>query len=89
MCETPQGCQARPDMAVLRRAVQDSQSVNKVGLEWSKVTEKPNYPWLSKRCLFSEWKWQPTPVFLPGKANGWRRLASYGSWGRKELDTTE
>ena len=76
-------------MAVLRRAVQDSQSVNKAGLEWSKVTEKPNYPWLSKRCLFSEWKWQPTPVFLPGKANGWRRLAGYGSWGRKELDTTE
>ena len=31
-------------------------------------------------------KWQPTPVFLPGKSHGQRRLAGYGPQGFKELD---
>ena len=26
-------------------------------------------------------KWQPIPVFLPGKSNGWRSLAGYSPWG--------
>ena len=34
-------------------------------------------------------KWQPTPVFLPGKSDGWRSLAGYSLWGRKESDMTE
>ena len=34
-------------------------------------------------------KWQPTPVFLPGKFHGQRSLVDYSQWGRKELDTTE
>ena len=34
-------------------------------------------------------KWKPTPVFLPGKFNGWRSLLGYNPWGCKELDTTE
>ena len=34
-------------------------------------------------------KWQPTPVFLPGKSHGQRSLAGCSPWGRKELDTTE
>ena len=48
-----------------------------------------------RRCGFSPWvgrgpwrrKWQPTPVFLPGKSHGQRRqrsLAAYSSWGPKE-----
>ena len=32
-------------------------------------------------------KWQPTPVFLPGKFHGQRSLA--GPWGCEELDVTE
>ena len=48
-------------------------------------------------CEFNPWvgkiPWsrtrQPTPVFLPGKSHGWRSLAGYSPWGRKELDTTE
>ena len=36
-----------------------------------------------------EKKWQPTPVFLPGKSHGWRSLAGYSPWGCKESDTTE
>ena len=31
---------------------------------------------------------QTTPVFLPGKSNGQRRLVGYSLWGCKELDMT-
>ena len=34
-------------------------------------------------------KWQSTPVLLPGKSHGQRRLVGYSLWGRKESDTTE
>ena len=34
-------------------------------------------------------KWQPTPVFLPGKFHGQRSLVGYSPWVRKELDMTE
>ena len=33
-------------------------------------------------------KWQPTPVFLPGKCHGQRSLAGYSPWGCKESDMT-
>ena len=49
-----------------------------------------------KRRSFDPWirkipwnrKWQPTPVFLPGKSHGQRSLAGYSPWGRKESNTT-
>ena len=28
-------------------------------------------------------KWQPTPVFLPGKSSGQRSLEGYSPWGHK------
>ena len=31
---------------------------------------------------------EPTPVLLPGKSHGQRRLAGYSPWGHKELDMT-
>ena len=34
-------------------------------------------------------KWQPTPIFLPGKVHGLRSLVDDSPWGRKESDTTE
>ena len=34
-------------------------------------------------------KWQPTPVFWPGKSHGQRSLKGYSPWGHKEPDTTE
>ena len=34
-------------------------------------------------------KWQPTPVFSPGKFHGLRSLGGYSPWGHKELDTIE
>ena len=50
-----------------------------------------------KRHKFSPWvgkipwsrKWQPTPVFFPGKSHGQRSLAGYSPWGYKYADTTE
>ena len=45
-----------------------------------------------RRCEFNPWvgkipwrkKWQPTPVFLPGKSHGQRSLAGYSPWDCKE-----
>ena len=34
-------------------------------------------------------KWEPTPVLLPGRSHGRRRVVDYSPWGRKESDTTE
>ena len=44
-------------------------------------------PWVKK----SPWrrKWQPTPVFVPGKSYGQRSLAGYSLWGHKEWDMPE
>ena len=44
-------------------------------------------PWVRK--IPGKKKWQPTPVFLPGKIQGQRSLAGYSPWGYKELGTTE
>ena len=34
-------------------------------------------------------KWQPLPLFLPGKFHGQRSLVGYCPCGHKELDMTE
>ena len=52
------------------------------------TTRKTGFnPWVRK----IPWrrKWQPTPVLLPGKSHGWRRLVGYSPWGHNESDTTE
>ena len=44
-----------------------------------------------RRSGFSPWvgkipcsrKWQPIPVFFPGKTHGYRSLASYSPWGQR------
>ena len=49
-----------------------------------------------RRCGFTPWvrkipwskKWQPSPVFLPGKFHGQRSLSGCSPWGCKELDMT-
>ena len=40
-----------------------------------------NIPWRRK--------WQPTPVFLPGKFQGQRSLEGCSPWGRTESDNAE
>ena len=50
-----------------------------------------------RRCGFDPWvekipwnrKWQPIPVFLPGRFHGQRSLVGYTPWACKELDMTE
>ena len=49
-------------------------------------TQEKQVPSLVRKIPWSK-KWQPTPVFLPGKFYGQWSLA--GTWGRKELDTAE
>jgi len=44
-------------------------------------------PWVGK--IPWRWKWQPTPVFLPGESHGKTSLVGYSPWGHKESDTTE
>jgi hypothetical protein len=44
-------------------------------------------PWVGK--ILWRRKWQPTPVFLPGKSHGGRSLVGYSPRGRKASDTTE
>ena len=34
-------------------------------------------------------KWQPTPVFLPGKSHRQRSLVGYSPWGRKSESVSE
>ena len=49
--------------------------------------------WVTSLSLFTflHWrrKWQPTPVFLPGKSQGRGSLVGCHLWGRTESDTTE
>ena len=44
-------------------------------------------PWVRK----IPWrrKWQPSPVFLPGKSHEQKSTVGYSSWGHKESDMTE
>ena len=47
----------------------------------------------NRRCRFDPWvgripwrrKWQPPPVFLPGKSHGQRSLAGCSLWGLKRV----
>ena len=56
-----------------------------------KISSRP------ERCGFDPWigkvpwrrKWQPAPVFFPGKSHGQRSQAGYSPWGREESDMTE
>ena len=43
--------------------------------------------WNWEEYLIGRWKrkWQPTPVFLPGKSHGLRHLAGYSPWEYKRV----
>ena len=51
------------------------------------------HDWATSLSLFTfrHWrrKWQPTPMFLPGKSQGWWSLVGCHLWGRTESYTTE
>ena len=52
--------------------------------------------WSYQSSLLNPWgrripwrrKWQPTPVFLPGKFHGWGSLVDYSPWGCKARTQT-
>ena len=44
-------------------------------------------PWVGR--ILCRRKWQPTPVFYPGKSQGQRSPAGYSPRGHKESDMTE
>ena len=62
-------------------------SIYKLRNEISKSTPflksliKRRFPWRSQ--------WHPTPVLLPGKSHGQRRLVGCRPWGRYKSDLTE
>ena len=45
--------------------------------------------WIVFTLMIQRRQWHPTPVLLPGKSHGWRRLVGCSPWGHEELDTTE
>ena len=51
------------------------------------------HDWATSLSLFTfmHWRrrWQPTPAFLPGEAQGRGNLVGCRLWGHTELDTTE
>ena len=59
--------------------------------QWERICQQ------CRRCQFHLWvgkipwrrKWQPTPIFLPGKSHGQRSLAGYSPWDCKESDMIE
>ena len=44
-------------------------------------------PWVGK--ILWRRKWQPTPVFLPGKYHGQRSLEGYTPWAHRDWDMTK
>ena len=61
-----------------------SMGLQRVGHDWATELTELKILFFSKQK-----KWQPTPVFLPGKSHGWWNLVGYSPWGRKESYTTK
>ena len=59
----------------------------RIHLQWWRFKRLGFDPWVGK--IPQSRKWQPTPVFLPGKFYGQMRLAGYSPWNCKEFDSTE
>ena len=64
-----------PDSPVVKNPLANAGEARDMDL----ITESGRFLW--KR------KWQPNPVFLPGKSHGQRSLAGYSLQGLKESDT--
>ena len=53
-------------------------SVVKIPPTMQETQVRPLIPWRRK--------WQPSPVFLPGKSHGQRSFAGYNPWGHKRVE---
>ena len=58
------------------------------GAQWLRICLPVQETWVNPWVGKIPWrrKWQPTPVFLPGKSHGQRRLTGYSSWGCKRVE---
>ena len=56
-------------------------------------SQRVGHNWATSLSIFTSmhwrWKWQPTPVLLPGESQGQRSLVGCRLWGCTESDTTE
>ena len=77
-------CEVYLNLKMLLRKRWDSQVAHWYRIHL-KIRRRAFDPWVGK--IPWKMKWQPTPVFLPGKFHGQRSLA--GPWGHKDLDMTE
>ena len=61
-------------------------------LEWGSIASSAKSVYIAAKGItllyFMLWRWQPTPVFLPGELYG-QESGSCRSWGLKELDMAE
>ena len=71
-------------IVTLQKASLVAQSVKNICLQYMRLELDP---WVGK--IPCRGKWQPTPVFLPGKSHGQRSLVGCSPWGCEESDTTE
>ena len=68
-------------------------SVHGFSTRWLNGKESSCQCMRCRRCMFNFWvgkipwrkKWQPTPVFLPGKSHEQRSLAGYSPWSHKRV----
>ena len=63
------------------------------GLHAVHGSQKVRLDWATSLSLFTfmHWRrqWQPTPVLLPAKSQGQRKLVGCSAWGHEDSDTTE
>ena len=60
-----------------------------LGFSSGSVVKKKKSACQYRRCSFNPWvrkipwrrKWQPSPIFLPGKSHGQESLVGYSPWG--------
>ena len=64
--------------------------------DWFQIGKGAHQGCILSPCLFNLYAWyirrrqrHPTPVFLPGESQGWRRLVGCRLWGHTELNMTE
>ena len=87
----------QPTLLIMRNWILSQYLYTEGLLRWLSNKESAYQYKRHKRCGFNSWvrkipwrrKWQPTPVFSPGKFHGQKSLGGYSPWGCKESDMME
>ena len=66
-----------------------AQMVKRLPIMWRTCVQSLGRKEPLAKKMATHWKWQPTPVRLPGKSHGWRSVVGHSPRGCKESDTTE